>query len=220
MKFSKYFSYIAGLPKTIYLNFKYFQLKDAIKLPIFVSHHVWLKEVKGKIKINAPIHTGMIKIGYGDIGIFDKRKSRTIFQVSGNITFNGRADLGHGSKISVSGDLFVGKNFCISAETAIVCAKRIVIGDDCLFSWDNLIMDTDFHKINNLNGQVTNKDREIIIGNNVWLGCRCTILKGSYIGNGVVVASNSCVYGRIGGEKQIIGGLPLRVLKHNICWKP
>ena len=44
-------------------------------------------------------------------------------------------------------------------------------------------MDTDFHKvysIKNLEKQL-NEPKPIYIGKNVWIGCRCTILKGSSI---------------------------------------
>lgn len=39
-------------------------------------------------------------------------------------------------------------------------------------------MDTDFHKITNA-GDIINAPKEITIGDNAWLGRRCTILKGS-----------------------------------------
>lgn len=42
--------FLKRLPKTILFNFKYFDFKDAIKLPIFVSSQVLLKELNGTIK--------------------------------------------------------------------------------------------------------------------------------------------------------------------------
>jgi len=69
---------IMALPKTIYFNFKYLKFSQAIKIPIFVSHRVWLMETEGHVKIPQPVKTGMVKIGFGEIGIFDQHRSRTI----------------------------------------------------------------------------------------------------------------------------------------------
>lgn len=218
MDVDKYISFILGIPKTLYVNFKYFKFNEAIKLPLFISHRVWLKKVKGQIKIDAYIYRGMIQIGFGEVGIFDKHKSRSIFESDGMITFKGKASFGHGSKIVVHGELIIGDNLCVSAESSIICFERISLGDNCLISWDNLIMDTDFHKIKKFNGTITNKDREIVIGNNVWMGCRSTVLKGSIIGNNIVIAASSNIFNKIDGDNQVIGGNPAKVLKTDIIW--
>jgi hypothetical protein len=47
-----------------------------------------------------------------------------------------------------------------------------------LISWENLFMDTDAHKIIQ-NVIIINGPEKIIVGNHAWIGCRCTILKGS-----------------------------------------
>lgn len=219
MNIDNLFSIILGLPKTIYVNFKYLKFKKAIKLPIFISHRVRLLSTKGSINIEGTIRTGMIRIGFGNVSIFDKRTSKSIFRNDGNITFKGTANIGHGSKLCVAGDLFIGNKFEITAETAIVCAQKVIIGDNCLLSWDNLIMDTDFHKIKELNGDIINANKEVIIGNNVWIGCRCLILKGSVIGDNNVVAANTCITGEYEGNNQIIGGYPVRILKKDIIWE-
>lgn len=212
-------SLILGFLKTVYINFKCLNFSDAIKLPIFLSHRVSLRSLRGTIAIESPIKTGMIRIGFGNVGIFDKRRSRTLFKNNGKITFKGTANIGHGSKFDIGGELFIGNNFSITAESSIICSKKIVIDDDCLMSWENLIMDTDFHKIKDQDGNVINEKREISIGKKVWIGCRCTILKGTQIGDGVVVAANSCLHGIVKGENQIVGGRPTKVLKENISWE-
>lgn len=201
------------------MNLKYFRFADAIKLPVLVSNRVWLAQVAGKVEIVGPIRFGLIRIGFGDVGIFDKHKSRSVWNVTGMVVFRGPARLGHGSKISASGNLVFGENFNITAESQIACHKKITFGDNCLLSWDVLIMDTDFHKIRDNAGKITNEDKEIIIGNNVWIGCRATILKGTVIGDNVVIAANSCVHSAVEGNNRIIGGNPVRVLKKDITWE-
>lgn len=221
--FKKILTYILGLPKTIFFNFKYFDFETAKKLPVLISNRVILKKTDGKIHINCKsIKTGMIKIGYGSVGIFDPKRSRTIWQVSGNVTFNGSCNIGHGSKISVNnnGTLVLGNKFSISAESSIVCNKKISFGNDCLLSWDILIMDTDFHKILDNANEIINKDEEISIGNKVWIGCRCTILKGTHIKDNAVIGANSCLAGKlVNGCNQIIGGNPPKILRQEIHWK-
>ena len=49
-------------------------------------------------------------------------------------------------------------------------------------------MDTDFHKIYDLESNILNKDKAIEIGENVWIGCRCTILKGANIKRNSVIS--------------------------------
>lgn len=207
-------------PKAIYFNFKYLPWHQAIQFPIWVSPKTYLRKTKGLVSINAPVSPGMIRIGYGNIGIFDNKRSRTIWEVAGSVTFEGNAEIGHGSKISVGGqgELFFGNNFTVNAESTIIAYKKVTFGNDCLLSWDILIMDTDFHTITNNKGEILNPTADIIIGNRVWIGCRALILKGSVIPDGCVIAANSLITKQIVGNRQIIGGNPLTVLAQNINW--
>jgi acetyltransferase-like isoleucine patch superfamily enzyme len=164
--------------------------------------------------------TGHIKIGFGEVGIFDQHRSRTIWQVTGTVEFKGKASIGHGSKISVSGILVVGCGFSMTAESSIVAQKEISFGDNVLVSWDSLIMDTDFHNIFDKNGIHINYPMPIFIGANVWIGCRTLILKGSQIADGVVVAAASTVTKSIKEKNTIIAGSPAFVVKENISWNP
>ena len=212
---------VLSLPNTLRVNFKYFKFSDAIKLPIKVSRNVILKELNGTLKVEAKLKRGMIKIGYGNIDIFDKNKSKSIFKNNGNIVFNGSSIIGHGVKINVNknAELILGDKFGITAESSIICNKKITFGDGCLVSWNCLFMDTDFHRIYNYQGEITNLDEEIVIEDNVWIGCGCTILKGIHIGQGSVIAANSNVTKSFINEECIIGGNPARVVKEKISWK-
>jgi acetyltransferase-like isoleucine patch superfamily enzyme len=215
------FNYFGSINwKTIYINLKYFSLKNALKLPILISGKVWLKNCSGKIEILGKIYPGMIKIGFGEVGIFDKKHSRSILEFSGKIIFNGSANIGHGSKISVGKDgiLNFGNNFIITAETSIVCYKKITFGENCLISWDNLFMDTDLHKILNENGEIINEPQEITVGKNVWIGCRCLILKGTEIKDGNIVGANSTIANKLENENSIYIGNPIKCIKQNITW--
>lgn len=211
--------YALSLPKSLYFNFKYFPLSQAIRLPILISHRVWLLKTEGKIILPKNI-SERIKIGFGEVGIFDRQKSRSIWQVSGIVEFKGNAKIGHGSKISVSGKLIIGNGFCITAESSIVAQKEISIGSNVLISWDSLIMDTDFHEIFDEGGRQLNAPMPINIGDNVWIGCRTLILKGVLISDGVIVAAASTVNKTIEQKNTVIAGSPANVVKENVSWKP
>jgi acetyltransferase-like isoleucine patch superfamily enzyme len=207
--------------KSIYFNFKYLPFNTALKLPILVSNHTYLKLCAGSIVINGPIRTGMIQIGFATVGIFDHKRSRSIWNVSGRVIFKGKTFIGQGSKLSVGGGgtLTLGSDFNISSETAIICSKAITFGNNCLLSWEILLMDDDYHQITNMENEVINEPTPIIVGNDVWIGCRCTILKGSVIPNNSIIAATTTVAKKLVQQDSIYGGNPLKVLKTGIKWK-
>lgn len=215
----KYLEYIISIPKTIYFNLIYFELKTAIKLPVFVSYKTKFKELKGKILLPDDIYMGMIKIGFGSVGIFDKHRRRTSIQMDGQIKFNGKASIGHGCGLSIRGNLDLGNNFIITAESKIICHDNISFGENCLISWDCLFMDTDSHYIFDNNNEHINPNKPIVIGNNVWIGCRNLILKGTYISSNTVVGAQSKVTGYFSEENIVISGNPAKIMKKGITWK-
>ncbi|WDF79151.1 DapH/DapD/GlmU-related protein [Mucilaginibacter sp. KACC 22773] len=205
---------------TLFFNFKYLPFSQAILLPVYISRKTHLKCVKGRIQIKSRLQPGMIRIGYGDVGIFDKHRSRTIWGVKGTVVFEGTAKIGHGARISVSSNsiLSLGDNFILNAESAIVCQKGISFGQNCLLSWDILIMDTDLHKIYDLDGNVSNYPVPVVVGNNVWIGCRSLILKGADIADGCIVAANTTVSKKFHKTNMIVGGTPAAERRQIKSW--
>lgn len=68
-------------------------------------------------------------------------------------------------------------------------------------------------------GVQQNTNRPIKVGNKVWFGVRCLILKGAVIPDGCVVAANSCITGAFEERDSIIGGYPAKILKSKIRWE-
>ena len=207
--------------KTIYFNLKYFPFKVAIKLPVLIGRKVFLSRMNGRVIINGPISTGLIQIGYGKVCITDFKRSRAILEIDGDLIFNGRAFIMQGCKINImqNAQLIIGDDFNMSVECVIIVEKKIQIGKSSGISWESLVMDTDFHHIYDEDGVEFNHPKEIIIGDKVWVGCKCTLLKGAEIPSGSIVAANSMVTKKLSGEKSIFGGNPIRTLKSNITWK-
>lgn len=208
---------ILGLPYTIAFNLRYFPLSVALRLPVLLSNQVWLKRMNGRVIIEQP-SPGIVRIGFGDVPLFDKFRDRTIWDVTGTVIFKGSAALGHGTRLQIAGELTFGDGFRITAASAIRCAKRIVFGRDVLVSWDTLFMDSDAHAIQDSSGAVCNPDAEVLIGNASWIGCRSTILKGTAIPSNSVVAANSLVCGKFTQSNQIIAGVPAKTIKEGIRW--
>lgn len=177
-----------------------------------------MREMRGKVTIPEDAETADIKIGFGDVGHYDRERSRTIWQVSGEVDFKGKASIGHGSKISVRGRLELGDHFNITAESTVVCAKEIRFGSDCLISWDVLVMDTDEHPIFNKEDERINEDRPIVVGNHVWIGCKCMLLKGAELPDNTILAAGTALRSTFRGEEQIIGGNPASILKRDVRW--
>ncbi|MDB5200768.1 MAG: acyltransferase [Ferruginibacter sp.] len=206
---------------TLRFNFHYFSFREAIKLPVDLSSNVLLLQLKGTVQLPGATYYRRIRIGYGDVGIFDQRYSRSIWEVSGAIVFRGNANIGHGSKISVGENarFEIGNNFIVSAESGFVCMNEISIGNDCLFSWECLVMDTDFHKVRDAANQIVNAPAPVKIGDQVWVGTRCLILKGAGIPSGSVIAAGSLVNKPLVGEKQVFAGNPAKPVKDQISWE-
>jgi acetyltransferase-like isoleucine patch superfamily enzyme len=224
-----FFNIICSIPKTLRFNFHYFPLKTALKLPVVVSHRTYLRELHGKVELPEKVGRAMIKIGFGDVGHYDRKRSRGIWQVSGMVSFGGKASIGHGSKLSIRGHLSLGADFNMTAESTIVCAKDIRFGDDCLLSWDILVMDTDEHPLYSCGHETggremrdderINPDKAILVGDHVWVGCHCILLKGTEIPNNTVVAAGTLLTSSFSGNHQVIGGNPPTILKRDVRWE-
>lgn len=216
----RYKLFISGLPKTLLFNFHYFPIRNAIKLPVLLTHKVRLKKLKGRVILQAKeIRRGMISIGYSNVSINDVNEY-SLWNVEGTVVFKGRAGFGAGTKIAVGKDatLTFGDNFLITARSEIACFKEITFGENDLLSWDILVMDTDAHPIYNEMGERINEDSNIIIGNHVWIGCRTTILKGTAINEDCIIGSNSLLNKKYPQKKSIIAGIPGQIIKENIDW--
>lgn len=210
--------YIAGIPKSIYVNFRVLPFSQAIWLPIIVSRKTKLQSLSGNV-ILKKVKTGMIRIGFGNMEMLDYRYHRTILLIDGTIEFAGKAKIGMGTRLMVYGNLVLGTNFLISGDGTIICAEKIIVGDNSTMAWESIIMDTDHHQIFNAQGDHINPNEPVEIGQNVWIGARSFILKGCRIPDGCIVGANTLLTKSFEDEKVIIAGSPARVVKQNVSWK-
>jgi acetyltransferase-like isoleucine patch superfamily enzyme len=210
---------VRGLPKTVLFNFRYLPLRQAIRLPILVSHRVALLDFRGRVTLAGPVRPAMVLLGHGAVGAFDYRRSRSVWQVDGHVVFEGPARLGNGFKLSVAGELTIGAGFVLSAESQIVCQERITFGEGCLVSWDVLVIDTDFHEISHEGSEWGAVQEPISLGRRVWLGTRATVLRGSTLGDDVVVAAGAVVARPEPADNVVLAGNPARVVRSGVRWR-
>lgn len=210
--------------KTLFYNYHFWGLKGLLKLPLIVHSGVMFKDISGRIILAGGMKRGTLRFGSArPLATRDMQYERAIIDISGELIVCDNVHIAPGCRISVSAGatLELGKNFNSTGNCTIICDKGIRIGNSCLFSWDIQLMDTDFHKIFNNENERINMPECIEIGDNVWIGCKSTILKGSKIPSGCVIGAGSVVAGKFVEENSIIGGVGknCQVIKTDIHWQ-
>lgn len=111
-------------------------------------------------------------------------------------------------------NLYIGENTFIGPFSIIHCRKNVKIGNNCMIGEFVSIRDNDHEfrdKNRNYNEQGF-KVKETIIGDNVWIGAKVTILSGVTIGNNSIIGANTLVNKDI-PDNTIVGGVPGKVIK-------
>lgn len=96
------------------------------------------------------------------------------------------------------GRLSIGSNLFMNNDCSINCLDSITIGDNCLFGERVAIYDHDHAFGGKLDTREGGFRRSpVVIGRNVWLGSNVVVLRGTTIGDDVVVGANCVVKGTI-----------------------
>lgn len=114
----------------------------------------------------------------------------------------------------------IGNNCCFGAYNHITSIDNITIGDNLLTGkWvtitDNSHGDStyDLMQIHPSKRPLTSKG-PILIGDNVWIGEKATILPGVKIGDGAIIAANAVVTKDV-PSYSVVAGIPAKVVKQN-----
>lgn len=99
-------------------------------------------------------------------------------------------------------------------------STNLIIGKDCLIAEECQFRTSDSHSVIDIEkGNRLNPAQNIEIGNHVWIGFNCTILKGSKLPDNTIVAAKSVITQSTKIHNfDLIGGHPAKVLKTNINW--
>jgi len=124
-----------------------------------------------------------------------------------DVIIKSRCYFGNGDRLSVGNRSQLGQNARIGGE--------VNIGDDVIMGPDVIIMAIS-HEFSNIdipiNKQGQTEDKEVIIGNDVWIGTRAIILPGVEIGAHSIIGAGSVVTKSF-PPFSIIAGVPAKLIK-------
>lgn len=111
--------------------------------------------------------------------------------------------------------LEVGSNVFLGAGARIWALQNVRIGNDVMFGPEVYVMDG-YHRIDIVGKTIRDSGADerspVVIGSDVWVGTRSTIMKGVEIGDGTVVGAESLVTKDL-PPYVVAGGNPCRVLR-------
>lgn len=120
-------------------------------------------------------------------------------------------------------ECFIGNNFSCTENCFIQMNKmsnlKVKIGDDCMFGSFIIIRVTDGHTIiDKTTKEILNHDKDVEIGNHVWLARDVVVMKGVKIPDNCVVGACSVVTKPLTEENAIYAGSPAKKIKSNVEW--
>lgn len=186
---------------------------------------------KGRVVLTDPFLPVRIRVGRGAKFILKGKLTLGSFlggrdciwislAENSNLEIDGDFDVGSGCRIVLTAGarLYIGgkrmeSGSGITERVMIMVRKHVRIGTDLICAWGCFITDCDWHE--NV-GRPFQEDT--CIGDHVWIAGNCSILKGSRIGNGCIVATGSIVHRAVLPDNSLGGGVPFRVLDSNREW--
>jgi len=94
----------------------------------------------------------------------------------------------------------------------------VKIGKECMFADKIDLWSSDSHPIYDDKNVLINPSKPVTIEDNVWVGTKCSILKGVQIGEGAIIGMSSIVSKNVEPFTLNVGN-PLRCIKTNVYWK-
>lgn len=132
-------------------------------------------------------------------------QKRVVIECSGSLKF-----LGEG--------LIIGDNVGIGSGSFLGCAGGVEIGDETILG--NFVS---FHSENHnfsekgVSVRLQGVSRKgIQIGKNCWIGAKATVLDGTTLGDGCVVAAGAVLNGKSYPDNSIVAGVPARIIKKKL----
>lgn len=122
------------------------------------------------------------------------------------------------------GEIKIGKNTYIGLGTRVWSAKKITIGDNVQLAHNVNIFDSNIHSIdpavrlseflNHYENEGSDlQEKEVVIGDNVWIGTNAVILKGVSVGMNSIVGTGSIITKNI-PPNCIVAGNPQKIIKY------
>lgn len=211
-----------SLPRSIFFNFRFLPIKQALKLPILLGAKVKV-EIKNKngIIIEGQIKTGMIQLGTGFGSFSQASYAPSFLQIDkdSKIIFSGSCYINRGFSIASNrgGIIYFGNKMHLNSYSLVSSNSVIRICDGVRCGWNCTIIDWDGHQIVDKNsGEIINNPKPITIGEHTWLGAKCSILKGVELAHHSIIPYGSIITKSNEEPFTVFGGRPNRVIKKDV----
>ncbi len=127
--------------------------------------------------------------------------------------------LNHPTRLRVFGPgavIEISEGAQLSGASITARSRRIHIGKNALLGPNCIVVDSDFHAPwppeRRIDSPGYENDADVFIGDYVWIGMNCTILKGVHIGAGAIIGASSVVTRDV-PPNCVVCGAPARVVR-------
>ena len=143
-------------------------------------------------------------------------RSRGRIIIGDDVYISGKIGIGFNTGLGLHPELHIGHRTFIGHQCNFGISRAITIGNDCLIAGGTSFMDNDGHPVDPVKrragDRVSPADvHAITIGNDVWIGAGCRILKGVTIGDRSIVGAASIVTKNVPPDT-IVAGNPARII--------
>lgn len=206
-------------------------IRNLLKILACLWSKVYSYQLKQRLdEIKTSLYTLWIRNFLGGIGDNSKISYPCILQGGGqrHITIGDYTGIGSHSVLGCytkyesqffHPSIIIGNRCSFGEYFHIAACNKIIIGDGLLagrfvYIGDHAHGSSIFEESNLPPSQRKLYSKgEVIIGNNVWIGDKATILPGVHIGNNVIVAANAVVTHDV-PNNCIVAGVPAKILSH------
>ena len=169
------------------------------------------------------ISKGILRVLNGKFRLRNCTSTGKLITVRGPLRVEGSGDIKIGDHCKIwshmgvtqlfadrGAELIIGEGTFINTACIVSASNRIVIGKNCQIANQVIIMDGDFHGVDDR--AEPGKSDAIIIGDNAWLATRSMVLKGVKIGEGATVAAGAVVTKDV-APYTLVGGVPAKLIR-------
>lgn len=192
------------------------QLKDCgagrIKLATPFIQVKITKQKGSKVQINGRLSISPNLGGNSPISITMGANSKLVINGDFVLGDGCKIFIGDNAELTIGGRKFEDRSG-LTSDVIIMVYRKIEIGKDFLCSWNVFITDCDWHVINNISS-----NSDVSIGDHVWIGNNCSILKGTIVDDNCIITSYSKLANKNYPANVMIGGIPANILKKNVSW--